>query len=49
MVYDGDGEKPSTNGTWIYMEGVYEITDGTMFKAGQTMFRVKVVDAADIK
>lgn len=44
VIYDGDGIKESTNGTWIYIEDAYEITDGMMFKAGQTMFKVNVID-----
>lgn len=47
MVYDGDGIKESTNGTWIYMEEAYEITDEMIFKAGQTMFKVSIVNSPE--
>ena len=43
IVYDGDGTKPSTNGSWIYLRAPLEITDGMMFKAAQTLFKVKVI------
>jgi hypothetical protein len=46
-VYDGDGIKPSTNGTWIFIEEPYEITDGMIFKAGQTMFKVSVIEPVE--
>lgn len=45
VIYDGDGTKPSTNGTWLYMETAYEIEDEMVFKAAQTMFQIKMVDA----
>ena len=37
-VVDGDGTKHSTNGTWIFIEKPYEIYEGMVFKAGQTLF-----------
>ena len=43
VVYDGDGTKPSTNGTWIFMEDSKEIIDGMIFKAAQTMFQAKII------
>jgi hypothetical protein len=42
VIYDGDGSKCSTNGTWIFMEGVHEIQDGMVFKVAQTLIRLKI-------
>ena len=44
IIYDGDGSKPSTNGTWIYIENSCEIYNGMIFKAAQTMFKVKFLE-----
>lgn len=44
VIYDGDGIKPSTNGTWIYIEKPYEIKNGTIFKVAQSMFLTKLID-----
>lgn len=41
-LHDGDGVKQSTNGTWIFVEDAYELVNGLVFKAGQTMFKVNV-------
>ena len=38
IVYDGDGSKQSTNGTWVFMEQLFLVYDGMVFKAGQTLF-----------
>lgn len=40
MLYDGIGDKKSTNGTWLFVEEDYEIYDGMVFKAGKTLFEV---------
>jgi hypothetical protein len=37
-VIDGDGSKHSTNGTWAFMEHPFMISEGMVFKAGQTLF-----------
>jgi len=52
MLTDGDGVKPSTNGTWyshsfilrLFVENFFQLEDGTVFKAGQSLFLVKVID-----
>ena len=49
VIYDGDGTKPSTNGTWLFVDNFHEITDGMTFKAAQTMFKVRVVDKVQPK
>lgn len=41
-VQDGDGSKGSTNGTWLYAEFPCDLKDGTIFKAGETLFKVTV-------
>ena len=48
FIYDGDGIKPSTNGSWIYLDDFYEFLNGLMFKAGQTMFRINVIDSKKV-
>lgn len=42
MVSDGDGEKPSTNGTWLFAEQFFEISDGLSFKVGETLFKAQL-------
>jgi pSer/pThr/pTyr-binding forkhead associated (FHA) protein len=39
---DGDGRRGSTNGTWLFMDEFYEMYDGMAFKAGQSLFEVKL-------
>ena len=47
MLRDGDGKKPSTNGTWLFVDELFKIYDGMVFKAGQTLFRVKIENSYD--
>lgn len=42
-ICDGDGHKQSTNGTWVFAEQAAKIYDGMIFKAGQLLFKAKVV------
>ena len=44
IIYDCDGTKPSTNGTWIFADDYYEIYDGLIFKAAETLFQVNIID-----
>ena len=37
-LYDGDGEKESTNGTWLFILNPIKITDNFLFKAEHTLF-----------
>ena len=41
-VYDGDGMKPSTNGTWLYADDEYTVKNGTIVKAGKSIFVLTV-------
>jgi hypothetical protein len=44
VVADGDGEKRSTNGTWLFAESFFEIFDGMSFKVGETLFKAQVTN-----
>lgn len=44
-VLDGDGSKPSTNGTWLFLDDYFAIETGMTFKAGMTLFRVRTRQA----
>ena len=37
-LYDGDGKKESTNGTWVFILNPTKITNNFMFKAEHTLF-----------
>lgn len=39
-MIDGDGKRSSTNGTWFFACGMFEIHDNIIFKAGTTLFQV---------
>jgi hypothetical protein len=41
MLSDGDGNKSSTNGTWLFVEERIKIRTGLVFKAGSTLFKIK--------
>lgn len=43
VLFDGDGDKKSTNGTWLFVDEEFEIFDGMVFKAGKTLFEAKVI------
>jgi len=34
LLKDGDGKKHSTNGTWLFVDELFLIYDGMVFKAG---------------
>jgi len=40
VLHDGVRQKPSTNGTWIYINDDLPVFDGMVFKANQTIFSV---------
>ena len=44
VIYDGDGTKLSTNGTWLFADDYYEVQDGTIFKAAETLFKIMITD-----
>jgi len=41
FIQDGDGNRASTNGTWLFGEDFVEIRNGTVFKAAETLFKVR--------
>ena len=43
MVRDGDGENPSTNGTWLFAEEELKLETETLIKAGQSIFKVNMI------
>ncbi len=43
MLKDGDGQKLSTNGTWLFVDELFQIYDKMIFKAGQTLFQARLV------
>ena len=45
FVMDGDGKKCSTNGTWLFVDELFEIFNNMVFKAGQTLFQAQYEDA----
>lgn len=42
ILKDGDGKKPSTNGTWIYAQEPEILQDGDQIKAGNSLFKVSL-------
>jgi pSer/pThr/pTyr-binding forkhead associated (FHA) protein len=40
QLEDGDGQKASTNGTWLYVDDYFKVMDGMILKAGQSLFSV---------
>ena len=43
-IYDGNGKRSSTNGTWLFIEEDYELHNDTMFKAADVLFKVHIGD-----
>lgn len=42
VLTDGFNNKPSTNGTWLYLNENFEMKNGMIFKANQTIFNVEI-------
>jgi pSer/pThr/pTyr-binding forkhead associated (FHA) protein len=42
-LVDGNGENPSSNGTWFYPEKFSNITDGTIIRIGTTLFECNYI------
>ena len=42
-LYDGNSEKESMNGTWVYILNPVLITDNFVFKAEHTLFVVNII------
>ena len=43
VLFDGVNGKPSTNGTWLYINEDMHMYDGMVFKANQTIFNASMV------
>ena len=44
MIYDGDGKNLSTNGTWLFLDTHYPLENDSLFKSGQTLFKVTLIE-----
>ena len=42
-IVDGNGENPSSNGTWFYPEKFFNISDGLIVRMGTTLFECKYI------
>ena len=42
-IVDGNGEHPSSNGTWFYPEKFFNIIDGLIIRMGTTLFECKYI------
>jgi hypothetical protein len=42
VLVDGYESKPSTNGTWLYISEPFEVYDGLVFKAHETVYKVGI-------
>ena len=49
ILRDGDGTKNSTNGTWLFVDELFKVYDGMVFKAGQTLFRTSKLKPGSIQ
>lgn len=45
VIVDGDGKKPSSNCTWLFADEMFLIYDGMLVKAGQTIFKVNIMNS----
>jgi len=43
LVKDGDGSKPSTNGTWLFAEEELRIEPKSIVKAGLSIFQIYTI------
>ena len=43
ILIDGQKNKPSTNGTWIYINDQYTIYNKMIFKTNQNIFQVNIL------
>jgi len=44
VLEDGNSGRTSTNGTWLFVDDFYPLQNGTVFKAGQTLYGVKLIN-----
>ena len=42
-INDGDGENPSSNGTWFFPEKYFTITEGMIIRMGTTSFECRFI------
>jgi hypothetical protein len=42
-IIDGDGQRTSTNGTWLYLGSPTKIESGMILKLGPNLLKAKVV------
>ena len=43
LIKDGDGTKPSTNGTWLFAEEELKVEGKTIVKAGLSIFQIEII------
>lgn len=43
MVYDGNGEKSSANGSWLFIQKSFLIANNISFKIQDSLFTVEIV------
>jgi pSer/pThr/pTyr-binding forkhead associated (FHA) protein len=44
LIRDGDGDKGSTNGTWLFAEEEIKVEAETIIKAGLSLFKVEITE-----
>ena len=44
-IKDGTKNRSSTNGTWLFVDEPFLITDDLIFKAGQVIFKAKLISS----
>ena len=42
LIRDGDDSKLSTNGTWLFVDELFPVSNKMVFKAGQTLFKANL-------
>lgn len=43
LIRDGDGNKASTNGTWLFAEEELVIENDSIIKAGLSLFKINMI------
>jgi len=43
MIYDGNGKRASTNGTWLFIDKSYDLRKNTEFKAEEILFKASII------
>ena len=47
ILFDGNGHKRSTNGTWLYVDDFFRVYDKMVFKACNCLFQANLIDPED--